>query len=107
MNRTPSTASFRTGRFTGSIFSRSSSSRRIIRLGRRDEVVLLSSIAYRERLPDICWVFQFVDDGDCVILNRNHALACSIDQELIAPQAELSRPCDRLQRGGRRQKGPI
>ena len=38
-----------------------------------------------ERLPDMCWVFQFVEHGDCIIPNRNDALACSIDQELIAP----------------------
>jgi hypothetical protein len=37
------------------------------------------------------WVFQLVDHCDGVVLNRDLALAVSVDQELVFSEAKLSR----------------
>ena len=52
-------------------------------------------------------MFQLVDHGDCIILDRNLAFSSGIDQELIVPQAKPSRSLSRFQSCGRRQKRPI
>lgn len=39
----------------------------------------LASISYGEALPNVSGVFQFIDHGDCIILDRNPALTVCID----------------------------
>src|SRR6185312_15812041 len=65
------------------------------------------SVTHRETLPRMLRRFQFVDEGDRVILHRNPALAVRIGEQLVGAEAELAGALAGVELGWRRQEGPV
>src|SRR5882762_1510549 len=52
-------------------------------------------------------MLQFIDHGDCIVLDGNIAVAARINEQLIIPQSKLASSCTGLHIRGGRQTRPV